>query len=173
MDLQFRLMNYYFRAEQRVSYEPAEFKGEGPLSAIELEFQDKKYWLGLGSVLKVFTEREVFFMTYGRKKTALPFKMQLDQFVRKFYPGTSRAASYESFVNVEGFSKPVRIHMNHPFSYKGFTFYQSSFEEDFQGESLASILAVNFDPGRVLKYYGSFLVLLGSLILLYFRKMKV
>ena len=65
------------------------------------------------------------------------------------------------------------ISMNKPLKYGGFTLYQASFEPARSpGEPEVSILAVNKDPGRVLKYIGSALVVLGIMILFYRRKFK-
>jgi len=172
MDLKLRLMNYYPYAEQVVSYEPLKFEGGGPLSALKLSFDDKIYWLGLNSVLRVFTDKEVFFFSYGSRKLPLPFEMELEEFIIKNYPGSQKAKSYESLVRVEGFKDRVRIYMNNPLKHKGFTFYQASFERNKKGELLTSILSVNSDPGRFLKYYGSFLVIIGTLLLFYFRRLS-
>ena len=77
--------------------------------------------------------------------------------------------SYESDVSVEGLGK-VNISMNEPMKHAGYTFYQSSFQEDDMGRPTASILSVNKDPGRWIKYFGSALIVLGIVMLFYFRK---
>jgi hypothetical protein len=60
--------------------------------------------------------------------------------------------------------------MNEPLKHKGYTFYQSSFEEDKMGNPVTSVLTVNYDPGRWLKYIGCLLIVLGSILLFYFKK---
>jgi hypothetical protein len=58
--------------------------------------------------------------------------------------------------------------------HNGFTFYQASFTSDEQtGEPNASILSVNWDPGRWVKYLGSLLIVLGSIHMFYFRKRQM
>ena len=84
---------------------------------------------------------------------------------------SNRAASYESEVLVEGTDKQVKISMNEPLVHKRYTFYQASFQEDPQGRATASILSVNYDPGRWLKYLGSALIVLGAIIMFYFRRL--
>ena len=60
--------------------------------------------------------------------------------------------------------------MNQPLKYNGYTFYQASFQENEKGEATASILSVNRDPGRWVKYLGSFLIVLGTIIMFYFKR---
>ena len=91
------------------------------------------------------------------------------------YQGTMRAASYESDVQVKqnGVSgEKTTISMNEPLKYNGFTFYQSSFQQDDFGRPTMSILSVNRDPGRPWKYLGSLLIVLGAIHLFYFKRRK-
>jgi len=60
--------------------------------------------------------------------------------------------------------------MNEPLKHNGYTFYQSSFQENKMGEPIASVLSVNYDPGRWIKYFGSLCIVLGSIMLFYFKK---
>ena len=69
--------------------------------------------------------------------------------------------------------KEVLISMNEPLKYKGWTLYQSSFEpSETGGPPKVSILSVNKDPGRFIKYAGSALVVLGVILLFYRRRMS-
>ena len=52
--------------------------------------------------------------------------------------------------------------MNNPLKHSGFTLYQASYSQDDQG-NYSSTLAVNVDQGRPLKYFGSILLILGSI----------
>ena len=80
-----------------------------------------------------------------------------------------RAASYESVVTLPDGSDQL-ISMNEPLKHAGFTFYQASFESDPSGRPTASVLSVNRDPGRGLKYFGSLLIVLGSIHLFYMKR---
>ncbi len=60
--------------------------------------------------------------------------------------------------------------MNEPMKYKGLTFYQASFQNDQMGRPVASVLSVNYDPGRFLKYFGSLVMSLGIILLFYFKR---
>jgi hypothetical protein len=78
-----------------------------------------------------------------------------------------RASTYQSLVDVEGLGEK-EISMNEPLKYKGYTFYQASFQEDpGSGRPMASILSVNYDPGRYLKYFGAIMIVLGSILMFY------
>ena len=64
----------------------------------------------------------------------------------------------------------ARISMNEPLKYKAWTFYQASFEApETPEDSYRSILSVNYDPGRSLKYIGSLWIVLGVILLFYRR----
>lgn len=89
----------------------------------------------------------------------LPFTLTLDSFRVVHYPGTDRAADYESYLR--GMSRPVS--MNRILRRGGYRFYQSSFDEDYRG----SWLSVNHDAvGTPLTYAGYTLLALGMLWLL-------
>ncbi len=96
------------------------------------------------------------------KKVTLPLSLTLDRFETKMNPGTKQPASYESYVKVNpGLPGLHHVFMNHPLKVSGYTFYQSSYFQE-RGE-YHSILSVNRDPGRALKYFGTFLLVLGMI----------
>ncbi len=70
-------------------------------------------------------------------------------------------ASYSSYVQVIDKEKDVdmkyHIYMNHVLDYRGFRFFQSSYDMDEKG----SVLSVNNDPGTLITYIGYFLLTLG------------
>jgi cytochrome c-type biogenesis protein CcsB len=94
-------------------------------------------------------------VSYGSKITNLPFSIKLNDFILERYPGSNSPSGYKSDVvlvdksaNVE---KPFLIFMNNILKYKGYRFYQSSFDRDEKG----TILSVNHDmPGMVVSYIG-------------------
>ncbi len=112
----------------------------------------------------------------GKEAVHLPFEMSLEQFKMDQIPGTGMPASYESFVKVRDRapahtpatveppqSKTVHIYMNNPYKAAGFTLYQSSYFQDERG-AYHSVLSVNRDPGRAVKYAGALLLVLGLII---------
>lgn len=106
-------------------------------------------------------------VAYGPVRLQLPFELHLDDFVLTTYPGSENPASFESHVRVMDEERgvrdtPVRIYMNHPLTYRGFKFFQSSYDRD----RLGTILSVNHDPGKIPTYLGYTMVGLGFLITL-------
>lgn len=97
-------------------------------------------------------------------RTDLPFALSLEDFDMQLHPGTSMAKSYTSHVVVEDGTLrwPATISMNAPLRYKGYTFYQSSFEE--MNTHDATVLAVVKNPVRLFPYLASGLMCLGLLI---------
>ena len=95
----------------------------------------------------------------------LPFIIGLDQFSIKTYPGTDMPADYESHVTIkeEETTTHFTISMNHILSYKGYRFYQNSFDEDLQG----SLLSISHDPaGVAISYIGYLLLAISSIWIL-------
>ena len=98
-------------------------------------------------------------VSYGSKITTLPFSIKLNDFILDRYPGSNSPSGYKSDVvlidkpaNVE---KPFMIFMNNILKYKGYRFYQSSFDRDEKG----TILSVNHDrAGMFVTYTGYFML---------------
>lgn len=167
MGLQFRVLNYYSKAIVKNQYTPLERPTPLTTQAVEVDFNGQKRWLGLNGIIKFFTDSKSYILKYGNKQLDLGFDMTLKDFEIGRYQGTMRAATYKSSVDVQGLG--VReISMNEPLKHAGYTFYQASFQEDPQtGRPTASILSVNHDPGRILKYLGAFLIVLGAILMFY------
>lgn len=102
---------------------------------------------------------------FGSKITTLPFSLRLDAFIMERYPGSNSPSGYKSNVtlidkaaNVE---KPFTIFMNNILKYKGYRFYQSSFDKDEKG----TILSVNHDLAGMLVTYTGYSLLFLFIIL--------
>lgn len=98
-------------------------------------------------------------LAWGSKVIALPFSFKLLDFELERYPGSQSPSSYASELEVidNSTSFAYRIFMNHPLTYKGYTFFQSSYDMDEKG----TILEVNKDPGKWPTYFGYFLLCVG------------
>jgi len=97
----------------------------------------------------------------------LPFAVRLDAFEIDVYPGTQRPAMFRSRVTVRdpsGAERAAVIEMNRPFTYRGYRFFQSSYQMD-QGREM-SILSVSKDPGQPIVFLGYGLLVLGMLVVL-------
>jgi cytochrome c-type biogenesis protein CcsB len=109
-----------------------------------------------------------FTVKYGSRITELPFELKLDDFLLERYPGSNSPSGYKSFVtlvdNKEGVIKPFEIFMNNILKYKGYRFYQSSYDPDEKG----TVLSVSHDfEGMIVTYSGYallFLFIILSLI---------
>lgn len=107
-------------------------------------------------------------MMYGAKILDLPFSLKLVDFQLERYPGSNSPASYASEVILmdqeKGLEKPYRIFMNNVLNYRGYRFFQSSYDKD----ELGTVLSVNKDGlGTWVTYLGYFLLTLGMLLAIF------
>ncbi len=99
-------------------------------------------------------------LSYGAAAIKTPFSIQLNDFQLERYPGSSSPSAYASEVTVLDHEDkmPFRIFMNNVLDYKGFRFFQASYDTDEQG----TVLSVNHDRlGTYVTYLGYFLMTLG------------
>ena len=101
-------------------------------------------------------------VAYGARRIKLPFAVKLRDFQLERYPGSMSPSSYASEVTVIDGNKSFdyRIYMNHVLDYRGYRFFQSSYDMDEKG----TILSVNHDPGTLITYIGYFLLALGMVL---------
>lgn len=140
-------------------------------------------------------------LTMPRGSVKLGFSVLLDGFDRKLDPGADTVSHYASTVDFLDRSAPpkplledVLITLNAPVDFsdpatgRSYRFYQSSFDGPFkpgdpqyeqyvtdrreQRQLFLSVLSVNYDPGRGLKYFGSVLVSIGFVLIFYGRKAR-
>ena len=171
MDFQIRLIEFFPRAQRFFVFSKRKQPSEGTLPAIQVSFGGETVWLGQNSHTQFYKKDRVYALGYLNKRKELGFSLRLLDFRKTNYQGSGKAKTYESLVETpEG--RQVLISMNEPLKLRGYTFYQSGFEEGGEGEPEASILSVNRDPGRPLKYGGGGAVVLGIILLFYRRKIK-
>ncbi len=112
--------------------------------------------------------REQLKMNYYRDESGeiklFPFSLQLSSFQIKYYQGTQSPSDYVSIVQIADNQQKETfdyiISMNNILSYKGYRFYQSSFDEDLKG----SVLTLSRDVyGIPITYCGYFLLFLSML----------
>lgn len=111
--------------------------------------------------------------TFGPKKIQLPFALKLNKFEIERYPGSLSPSSYASNVQVidnkENKKFDFRIFMNNVLDYKGYRFYQASYDADEKG----TLLAVNKDWwGTVITYIGYTLLFAGMILTLFIKKSR-
>jgi len=112
-------------------------------------------------------------LSYGRLPHRLPFEITLKQFELERYPGSNSPSSYASEITVKdkesGQEMPFRIYMNNILNYRGYRFFQSSYDEDEMG----TVLSVNHDYwGTAITYAGYLLLLVGMLFTLFNKESR-
>ena len=99
-------------------------------------------------------------LAYGPRTELLPFALELRAFELERYPGSQSPASYASELQVidHDTNFPYRVFMNNVLDYKGYRFYQASYDKDEKG----TILSVSQDrPGTYITYLSYFLLTVG------------
>ena len=137
------------------------FGYEGSLHIREGEEQDKC----ISAINSMGSMMTGTFSSLAPETVVLPFKIKLNDFVIERYPGSESPSGYRSEVilidkknNIE---KPYSVYMNNILKYKGYRFYQSSYDEDEMG----TILSVNYDFVGILVTYSGYGLLFLFIIL--------
>ncbi|MCU0455444.1 MAG: cytochrome c biogenesis protein ResB [Bacteroidales bacterium] len=106
-----------------------------------------------------------FEFSYGPEQVKLPFSLRLDDFILERYPGSNSPSGYRSNVTLSDsrarVEEPHSIFMNNILKYRGYRFYQSSYDSDEQG----TILSVSHDPAGMLVTYTGYGLLFLFIIL--------
>jgi hypothetical protein len=118
-------------------------------------------------------------IAYGWKTVSLPIGLELLDFEVKRNEGSDSPAGFKStlrVVNVDGETATGSCWMNHPFSYPGnwwhtwtgltYKISQASWNPENLGQSTVQILR---DPGWLLKWMGSLLVVIGVFMMFYLQ----
>ena|GEM_PF-747342 len=103
----------------------------------------------------------------------LPFIVRLDDFVLDTYPGTNRPSGFASYVQItdkqDHHSFTAKIWMNNPLKYRGYTLFQSSYQQDHETGREATVLAVAKDPGQIIVFGGYITLLIGMIWMLVYK----
>ena len=104
-------------------------------------------------------------LTYGSEPVSIPFELHLKDFQLERYIGSESPSSFASEITLtdkeRGVTREVRIFMNNTLKYRGYRFYQSSYDQD----ELGTVLSVNMDFwGSLITYAGYFLMALGMIL---------
>ncbi|HVZ79398.1 MAG TPA: cytochrome c biogenesis protein ResB [bacterium] len=179
MDMQFRVREFLPSAQPESTFLPLPLDSQKDLTpALHYEFlkgaEHEQGWLGYQDqpVSFLLPDKGYFSMAYGPQRLNLPFAIHLTHFEVGFDPGTEKAASYTSEINYidpeQGVQTPYVISMNHPLHYQGYTVYQASYEKGPDGK-YTSVFSVGMDPGLWLKYGGALVMVLGIILMFWFK----
>lgn len=127
---------------------------------------------GMPKPIKITNEGRNYDLILGKAQRVLPFTLRLKAFEKQIYPGTDKARDYISELEIiDGdITWPARIEMNEPLRYKGYTFFQSSFERIDNQE--LTILSVVENRGWLFPYIGTAIITIGLLLHLFLMMNK-
>ena len=146
---------------------------KGQSRSIRVNALGKRYWIRDDQSITLRVRGQKLKLELEKKSLTLPYELSLTKFKMDTDPGSNSPASYESFVQLFSRKGPEDFHifMNNPLKYHDLTFYQASYFEVGQGQ-YGSVLSVNYDPGRPIKYLGSLMLVIGSFWHFYLRRKK-
>ena len=108
------------------------------------------------------------FTTSDGDTHTMPFHISLDNFTLTYYPGTQAPMDFVSNITIHDGTADNggTVSMNNVYSYRGYRFYQSTYDSDGRG----STLAVSHDPYGILVTYIGYALLLLSMLLFFFDR---
>jgi hypothetical protein len=136
-------------------------------------------WAPAGWQITIPTSPSATMIAYGWKTVSLPIGLELLDFEVKRNEGSDSPAGFKStlrIVTADGDTATGSCWMNHPFSYPGtwwrtwtgltYKISQASWNPENLGQSTVQILR---DPGWLLKWIGSLLVVIGVFMMFYLQ----
>lgn len=153
-----------------ISYMPAKDQVSLPMLNLSVSYKGETKELSLHQSFLEINEDNIvnignaeFEIIWGPKETPLPFALYLEDFELERYPGSMSPSSYSSDIIVKDsemdVNMPFKIFMNNVLDYRGYRFFQSSYDKDEGG----TILSVNKDPGKIPTYIGYAMLTIGFL----------
>jgi len=174
-------------AEQWMDFAPAKNESANQLPdgirvRVEQNGETYEQWISAGWQITVPTLPNPIGISYGWRSTPLPIALELLDFEVARNEGNDAPAGFKSTLRVstaEGDSATGQCWMNHPFSFPGswwrtwsgqtFKMSQASWNPENLGQSTIQILR---DPGWLLKWIGSLLIVTGVFLLFYVKKFR-
>ena len=180
MDFSFRVDDLLERAVVRRSVRHSEPGEQGSIAVRVAVLENGRKvaleWITVDKPLRYESDKSPLVAVIKTKRYLLPFSLELKDFRKVDYPGTSNAASFESDVTLNDESEKLSItrtiSMNKPLDHKGFRIFQSSYALDPEGGPDTSIFTVAKNPGITLIYAGAVILFLGVVIIFYIRPLS-
>jgi len=176
---QFRLqiVGHIPNARRQVTYEASNVSSSRigsdesqPAALVEITAGDKseQIWLRRGDPTygqsTLTMPGGVLALSYAASRVPLGFALKLVEIRRQASPGNADIAGNSSIVLVvdprRHLDEQHVIALNRPLTHGGFTIYQTDSGEAARGRNVSTFL-VTRDPGRILKYAGSFAICAG------------
>jgi hypothetical protein len=175
-------------AEEWMDFAPTTAPSTGPdlpdgvRVRVEQGAQVSEQWVPAGWQISLPASPGEVQVAYGWKQIELPIALELLEFEVQRNEGSESPAGFKSTVRVttpEGQSGQGQCWMNNPFSYPGewwrpwtgltYKMSQASWNPENLGQSTIQILR---DPGWLLKWIGSLLIVSGIFMLFYVKQFR-
>ncbi|MEA1880546.1 MAG: cytochrome c biogenesis protein CcsA [Campylobacterota bacterium] len=129
-------------------------------------------YFGFDGVMHIREGEKSNSIVIGEEKVETPFYIALKDFTLTRYPGSRSPSEFSSSVTLmdvrDGVTFDAEIYMNNTLSYKGYKFFQTSYDTDEKGTKLS----VNKDPGMEVTYIGYALLFLGLILNLFDKQSR-
>ncbi|RLA61138.1 MAG: protein NrfI, partial [Epsilonproteobacteria bacterium] len=129
-------------------------------------------YFGFDGMMSIREGKKSNIIVIGDKSIETPFYLALKDFTLTRYPGSRSPSEFSSAITLIDEIDAVRfdtdIYMNNTLSYKGYKFFQTSYDTDEKGTKLS----VNKDPGMEVTYIGYALLFLGLILNLFDKKSR-
>jgi hypothetical protein len=176
MDFQIEVSQHFPKAEPTVLAEEVK-KGRNPMPAIRVAGTGKaaghSTWLRMfGEPMRLTLPNGVVDLRFEpRIYTELGVGVHLVRFKNPPHPGTGSASKFESELKLTEADTGRVIDgttgVNYPFTHKGWSFYQSAFNDKVT--PVVSTLQVSYDPGKPVLYLGCIMVVSGTVFMLFLK----
>lgn len=166
------VLRRFDRARRKQSVVPVDVVRKDRVPAVLLEAKGpadtQSVWLRKYNPSSIAVRGSIYDAIYANQRVPLGFSVTLEDFEIGHYPGTMRPRSFESQITLidpaSGRELKRVVSMNHPTQFGGYTFYQSSYQQ--QGEKMVSVLSVSRDPGQPIVFIGYIGTLAGMVLVL-------
>jgi hypothetical protein len=181
MDFKFTVDHYHEKAKLKQEFLklPSSSMHVEALPVIEIEIEKgseiQRSWLPQGEVQVLPIGGSDYHVVYSVETRPMGYQLLLRDFIIETNPGTNQPAAFKSEVTLKdvsrGIDREVLIQMNEPLKHRGYKIYQSGYiQEPNQPE--ISIFSVARDPGNLLKYAGTIIMVSGIVMLFYVRSLS-
>ena len=130
------------------------------------------HFFGLDGMMHIREGEKSNIILVSNEEVQTPFYIALHDFTLTRYPGSRSPSEFSSAVTLIDEEDNVQfdadIYMNNTLTYKGYKFFQTSYDTDEKGTKLS----VNKDPGVEITYIGYTLLFLGLLLNLFDKKSR-
>lgn len=141
-------------------------QSDDSLKCVEFNFESKLYRIfeSMPKRQTILLNNVQYYFELSYENIQMPFQVKLIDFQKQFHQGTMVSKSFKSIVTIidNNIETKHSIEMNMPLRYKGYTFYQSSFSENSDGES--SELTVVKNDAAIIPYISTILLFFGLLL---------